>query len=378
VRGDGGYVVLPPSHGGLYKWVRDGEGYVNHIAELPEAWVEHLRSLSAPPAASAPLPAADPKQVAAALAVIPNGAEVGWDDWNRVGMATFSATGGTADGFRAFDAWSAKWPHYDAAYTRNRWETYRRSPPNRIGAGTVFHLADEASPGWRDNEKVKEKAGTAIKQADVLIELAGDADLFHTEEGVAFAGIKVDGHVETWPIKSVGFRQWLLNQYFIKTNGAPNREAITSAIAVLEARARFAAPTYQIHLRTAGYNGKIYLDLCDDQWRVVEIDEKGWHVVGTPPVRFTRARGMLPLPIPVRGGTVDDLRQFINIKKTGTSRCWLPTSSRRYATAGPIRSWRCAAKKGRGSQLWCGSFAPWSTQIKCHCARCRAKSVICI
>src|SRR5262249_55197685 len=62
VRGDGGYVVLPPSHGGLYKWVRDGEGYVNHIAELPEAWVEHLRSLSAPPAASAPLPAADLRQ----------------------------------------------------------------------------------------------------------------------------------------------------------------------------------------------------------------------------------------------------------------------------------------------------------------------------
>lgn len=146
VRGDGGYVALPPSHGGLYKWVPDGDGYVNHMAELPEAWVEHLRSLSAPPAASAPLPPADPKVVAAALAVIPNGAEVSWGDWNRIGMATFRATSGSADGFRAFDAWSAKWPHYDAAYTRNRWETYQRSPPTRIGAGTVFHLADKASP----------------------------------------------------------------------------------------------------------------------------------------------------------------------------------------------------------------------------------------
>src|SRR5262249_13771842 len=129
VRGDGGYVVLPPSHDGLYEWVRDRDGYVDSTAELTKAWVEHLRTLSAPPAASAPLPAADPKVVAAALAVIPNGADVGWGDWNRVGMATFRATGGSADGFRAFDAWSAKWPHYDAAYTRNRWETYRRTPP---------------------------------------------------------------------------------------------------------------------------------------------------------------------------------------------------------------------------------------------------------
>ena len=314
MRGDGGYVVLPPSHDGLYEWVRDRDGYVDSTAELTKAWVEHLRTLSAPPAASAPLPAAAPKVVAAALAVIPNGADVGWGDWNRVGMATFSATGGSADGFRAFDAWSAKWPRYDAAYTRNRWETYRRSPPKRIGAGTVFHLADEASPGWRDNEKVKEKAGTAIKQSDVLIELARDADLFHTEEGVTFAGVEVDGHAETWPIKSKGFQEWLLHRYFIQEGGAPNREAITSVIAMLEARARFKGPTRQVHLRTAGCNGKIYLDLCDPQWRAVEIDATGWSVVDTPPVRFTRARGMLPLPTPVNGGTVDDLRQFINIK----------------------------------------------------------------
>jgi Bifunctional DNA primase/polymerase, N-terminal/Primase C terminal 2 (PriCT-2) len=310
VRGAAGYVVLPPSHDGLYGWVRDDDGYVNPTAELPKPWVEHLRSLSAPPAASAPLPAADPKAVAAALAVIPNGPEVGWGDWNRVGMATFRATGGSADGFRAFDAWSAKWPQYDAAYTRKRWETYRRSPPNRIGAGTVFHLADQASPGWRD----KGKAGNAIKQADVLIELAGEADLFHTEEGLAFAAIQVDGHVETWAIKSKGFQQWLLHRYFIKKEGAPNREAITSAIAVLDARARFDAPTYQVHVRTAGHDGKIYLDLCDKEWRAVEIDAKRWRIVDTPPVRFIRARGMLPLPMPVNGGTIDDLRQFINIK----------------------------------------------------------------
>jgi hypothetical protein len=193
VRADGGYVVLPPSHDGLYEWMRGDDGYVHRTAELPKAWVERLRSLSAPPAASAPLPAADPKAVAAALAVIPNGADVGWGDWNRVGMATFSATAGSADGFRGFDAWSAKWPHYDAAYTRRRWETYRRSPPNRIGAGTVFHLADKASPGWRNEVKGPTAGKTKLSQSGLLIELAGDADLFHTDEGVAFADIEVDG-----------------------------------------------------------------------------------------------------------------------------------------------------------------------------------------
>ena len=200
-------------------------------------------------------------------------------------------------------------------------ETKAHRPPIstavKIGAGTLFHLADQASPGWRDDVGEPKNGKTKLTQSDLLIELAGDADLFHTDERIAFADIEVHGHVETWPIKSDGFRQWLRHRYFIKTNRAPNREAITSAIAALEARAQFDGPTYQIHLRIASYNGKIYLDLCDDQWRAVEIDEKGWHVVDTPPVRFTRARGMLPLPMPVRGGTVDVLRQFINIKKAG-------------------------------------------------------------
>ncbi|MFX8992150.1 hypothetical protein ABTN16_19915, partial [Acinetobacter baumannii] len=33
----------------------------------------------------------------------------------------------------------------------------------------------------------------------------------------------------------------------------------------------------------------------------------------TPPVRFRRTAGMLPLPLPVRGGTVDELRPFVNL-----------------------------------------------------------------
>jgi hypothetical protein len=318
VRGDGGYVVLPPSHGGLYKWdkwVREGEGYVNHMAELPEAWVEHLRSLSAPPAASDPLPAADPKVVAAALAVIPNGADVGWGDWNRVGMATFRATGGSADGFRAFDAWSAKWPAYDAGYTRNRWETYRRSPPNRIGAGTVFHLADKASPGWRDKEKAKEKAGNAIRQTDILIELAAAAELFHTDDGKGYADILVNAHRETWLIGSTGFREWLRHRYYKDVGGAPTAEALRTAIEQVSARARFDAPMRRVYVRVGGQEGKIYLDLADETRRVVQIDGEGWGVVDNPPVRFLRVKGMLPLPVPVKGGSVDTLRSFVNVKR---------------------------------------------------------------
>jgi hypothetical protein len=312
VRGDGGFVVLPPSHG-LYKWiVTNGP---NHIAEWPATWIEHLRSLSSGLSGSqAASSEADPKLVAAALAVIPNPPSLGWHEWKRIGMAVWRATGGREAGFQAFDTWSQKWVNYEADETRKAWRAITDSPPNQIGAGTLFYLANQASPGWREQAGDRQRGKSELTQSGLLIELASDADLFRTEEGTAFATTQVNGHWETWPIKSNGFQQLLLHRYYIKTKGAPSREAMTSAIAALEARARFDAPTCQVHVRIAGYNGKIYLDLCDPAWRVVEIDTEGWRVVDRSPVRFTRAKGMLPLPLPIKGGSVHDLRKFINIK----------------------------------------------------------------
>ena len=64
------------------------------------------------------------------------------------------------------------------------------------------------------------------KQADVLIELARSADLFHTPDTTGFADLEIDGHRETWPIKSKGFRSWLLRRYYKEMLSAPSSEAL--------------------------------------------------------------------------------------------------------------------------------------------------------
>jgi hypothetical protein len=87
---------------------------------------------------------ADPLRLAAALDDIPNIAAPDWEWWNRVGMAVWRATGGSQIGFEAFDAWSQRNPSYSAKETRARWDHYPSSPPDRIGAGSVFHMATEA------------------------------------------------------------------------------------------------------------------------------------------------------------------------------------------------------------------------------------------
>ena len=161
--------------------------------------------------------------------------------------------------------------------------------------------ASVAEAAFDEDEQADKERPAKRKQADVLADLASKAELFHSHDGVEYADIIVDGHRETWPIRSRPFRNWLLQQYYELTKSAPNPQAVSSALAVVGARAQFGAPERDVHVRVAGHEGKIYLDLADPDWRAVEISNTGWRIVEKPPVRFRRTRFTVPLPVPVKG-----------------------------------------------------------------------------
>jgi hypothetical protein len=163
-------------------------------------------------------------------------------------------------------------------------------------------------------EESGDTGGRGQKQADILIDLAQTAQLFHAPDGTGFADLDINGHRETWPIRSKGFRRWLARRHFEATQGAPSSEALQSALNVIEAKAHFDAPERMVHVRVGGLDGRLYLDLSDETWRAVEIDTTGWRVIDTPPVRFRRAAGMKPLPMPVPGGSIETLRSFLNVQ----------------------------------------------------------------
>jgi hypothetical protein len=167
------------------------------------------------------------------------------------------------------------------------------------------------------DEAIAQESGggsRAPKQADILIELAQETELFHAPDGTGFADLDIKGHRETWPIRAKGFRRWLARGFFEATGGAPNCEALQSALNVIEAKAHFDAPEHAVHIRVGGLDERLYLDLADEKWRAIEIDAQGWRVIENPPVRFRRAAGMKALPIPVSGGSVNRLRPFLNVK----------------------------------------------------------------
>jgi hypothetical protein len=159
-----------------------------------------------------------------------------------------------------------------------------------------------------------EACGRRPAQADILIELAESAELFHAPDGTGFADLDINGHRETWSIRSRGFRRWLARCFFQATTGAPSSEALQSALNVIEAKAHFDAPERIVHVRVGGIDGRLYLDLGNVAWQAVEIDATGWRVVDNPPVRFRRASGTQALPAPVAGGSAQVLRSFLNVR----------------------------------------------------------------
>ena len=80
------------------------------------------------------------------------------------------------------------------------------------------------------DEAIAEKSGhiggRGPSQANILVNLAQTAELFHAPDGTGFADLDVNDHRETWPVRSKGFRRWLTRRFFDEAGGAPSSEGI--------------------------------------------------------------------------------------------------------------------------------------------------------
>lgn len=177
-------------------------------------------------------------------------------------------------------------------------------------------LAEEKLHGLNlDKVSLRDEEGKPKSQVTILLELSSALELFHDADGGCYAIIEKPTHSETWPIQSKAFRNWLSHQFFMQTDKGASGTALQDALATLEARALHQGPLRQVFHRVAWLGDRIVIDLCDDAWRVVEIDSTGWRVVDDASVVFTRRSGMAPLPRPVPG-RLPSIMQFINVDAT--------------------------------------------------------------
>lgn len=157
--------------------------------------------------------------------------------------------------------------------------------------------------------------GERQTESTLLVELVQTARLrlFHTPEKLAYADLDVNGNKETLRLRSKTFRDWLARRYYYEYQKTPRAQALQEALGVIEGIALFESSECPVYVRLAESNGQVYLDLGHPERAVVEVGPTGWQVIFDPPVRFRRPRNLLPLPLPERGGRVDDLLSVLNL-----------------------------------------------------------------
>jgi hypothetical protein len=178
---------------------------------------------------------------------------------------------------------------------------------------------------WRDVRalvdgppEARPKATTANKsQATVLFEQVEDIPLFLSDDG-PYAVVPVDGHSETWPLSSQQFRNFITRKYYLLIRRAPGGKAVEEVLRTLSAKAQFESPERPVHRRVAEHAGDIYIDLCDAQWRAIEVTSHGWQKIDQPPVRFVRSQGMQAILEPQPNEGIDALWDYINVSSEET------------------------------------------------------------
>lgn len=177
-------------------------------------------------------------------------------------------------------------------------------------------LADRAD-AWQppaDGQQAEEKKPKTSRTSFVDLVLE-KAKLFHNSDNQPFATIAINGHVETYAMESRQFRLWMSGFHFKEKAAALSSDAEKEMLRTLQAEALFNGEEREVSLRLASHEDKLYFDLADREWRVVEISADGWKVISAAdaPVRFVRRLAMLPLPEPVTGGKLNELRDYMNV-----------------------------------------------------------------
>jgi putative DNA primase/helicase len=200
------------------------------------------------------------------------------------------------------------------------------APPRGVSVG--WDAADALAAGW-DEKRAAELVASAAPAAgeratrhrrprqrdDVIgavINTEG-VELWRDAGGATYATVPVGGHLENWSLRAFGFERWVSGLYYRKTGLALPAQALDDIRRTLDIKAYEDGREYEPFVRVGNSNGNIYLDLCDDAWRAVEVTTKGWRVVERPAVKFLRPASARPLPEPEAGDMIEQLRGFINL-----------------------------------------------------------------
>ena len=160
---------------------------------------------------------------------------------------------------------------------------------------------------------LRKAGGTkANRQAARLFELLDTFDVFCTPMGEGFAMFDVNGHTECRPLNSGFFKGYLSTTYYDQHKELLVKTTRDDALEMLQVKARDKQREVFVRFGWSDDSKTVYLDLGDQDWRVVEINADGWKIITKSPVPFRRDVLMKPLPDPVKDGSIKSIEPLFD------------------------------------------------------------------
>lgn len=145
---------------------------------------------------------------------------------------------------------------------------------------------------------------------------AGDEFFFDADDEEAlYIRTKAKGDIyDNVKISSKKYARLIRTRLLNETGSVAKKTEIDDIVNTHLGLAEASGKPYPTFRRVAWVDDRVYLDLADAERRVVIVTPDGWETVPDDgAVRFIRARKMLALPPPVEGGSLDQLRPFVNL-----------------------------------------------------------------
>lgn len=302
-----------------------GEQYLNHnysaVADAPDWLLDYCRKTPeekshAPKSAGATASESDPEPLDIESlpirddkkALILDGALKGQRSEALISVIDSMLSAGCTDGqiFGVMDQYPIGEKYREKGSGKKKWLS------DEIGRARGYIVQDSGA-----GKKSKDET----RVADQLFEIGSKCELFSFEKS-NYARINNGNHSEVHEIGSREFKDYL-SVAFRHTYGkrTVSKFVLDQATQNLIADASYSGREERVFLRVADHNGRIYVDLCDAEWRVVEIDPSipnGWQVITHSPVNFIRKDHMHPLPLPEPGSDISEFRQIINCPDDNT------------------------------------------------------------
>ncbi len=182
-------------------------------------------------------------------------------------------------------------------------------PRNHLRDRAPEHRAKSTRSSFGEIDLSDEKGSTA----DHLVDLALKRFRFGRNSSDEPFAVELDGPNIARPLRgSDSLRTVLARDYRREVGRTPNSSALADALLVLGGEA-LETEAEDVALRVADYDDGIVIDLGRADGKAVIVNSDGWNIVDRSPILFRRTGLTGAMPLPERGGSLDDLRALLNV-----------------------------------------------------------------